>query len=63
MNKSEYERLLSQGRKAGLNARELNSAMAGRGPAADGRPDSNGFVWVPDENGRLVCRPATEGEG
>jgi len=63
MTKSEYERKLSQGRKAGLNARELNSALAGRAPAGDGRPDSNGFVWILDERGQIVCRPLSDGQG
>jgi hypothetical protein len=62
MSRSEYERLLNQGRKAGLNARELNAALSANAPAQDGRPDSNGYVWVMDENGRLVFRPAQEGK-
>ncbi len=62
MKKSDYERLLNQGRKAGLNANELNSALSGSAPSTDGRPDSNGYVWVMDENGRLVFRPLDEGK-
>jgi hypothetical protein len=62
MTRSEYERLINQGRKAGLNAHEMNAALSGRAPASDGRPDSNGYVWVMDEHGRMVFRPAEEGK-
>jgi hypothetical protein len=64
VSKSEYERLLNQGRKAGLNTRELNSALTGRAAGegdVSGRPDSNGFIWVIDERGNLVCQPMNEG--
>jgi hypothetical protein len=54
-------RLLDHGRKAGLNTRELYSAMSGQ--AADetalspGQSDGNGYVSGYDVAGRPVFRP------
>ena len=57
----DYRRLLNQGRKAGLNTRELYSAMAGRaGEGSDqtrGQSDGNGYVSGYDAAGHLVFRP------
>jgi hypothetical protein len=58
-------RLLDHGRKAGLNTRELYSAMSVRaGEGTDlppGQSDGNGYVSGYDGAGRPVFRPV-EGE-
>src|SRR5690242_6991304 len=57
----DIRRLLDRGRKAGLNTRELYSAMSGRsGEGNDlspGQNDSNGYVSGYDAAGRPVFRP------
>jgi hypothetical protein len=54
-------RLLDRGRKAGLNTRELYSAMSGQTSDASamspGQSDSNGYVSGYDGAGRPVFRP------
>jgi len=57
----DYLHQLDQARKAGLSAREINSAQSGqpaemeRGPA-----DANGTVWKIDERGQRICTPRPE---
>lgn len=62
--RSNYQSLLSRGRKAGLNTRELNSALAGQPVSGDdqspGQPDCNGSVWSINEHGQRVYRPGAE---
>ena len=57
----DHRRMLDRGRKAGLNTRELYSAMAGRaGEGHDlqpGQNDGNGYVSHYDGTGRVVFRP------
>lgn len=57
---SNYNTLINRGRKAGLNTRELYSAIAaqnGEGEAAPGQSDTNGYVSSIDSQGRRVYRP------
>ena len=57
---NDYQHQLDQARKAGLNAREINSALTGQ-PASGDTPvhaDANGFVWTIDERGHRTCKPA-----
>lgn len=61
MRNSGYHLLLSRGRKAGLNTRELNSALSSR-PLLDhdkhpGQPDGNGFVASIDAQGHRTVQP------
>jgi hypothetical protein len=62
MHKSSYQVLLNRGRKAGLNARELNQALATRPVAGDeagpGQADPNGYVASIDARGHRTYRPA-----
>jgi hypothetical protein len=54
------QRLLDRGRKAGLNTRELYSAMSAQAAEAaltQGQSDSNGYVSGYDGAGRPVFRP------
>jgi hypothetical protein len=64
MTRSNYQSMLSRGRKAGLNTRELNSALAGQPVSGDehgpGQPDCNGSVWTINEHGQRVYRAAAE---
>ncbi|MGL4555737.1 MAG: hypothetical protein ACRC33_31605 [Gemmataceae bacterium] len=55
---------LTQARKAGLNAREINSALSAQPATADAASDTdaNGFVWSIDENGHRTCKPANDAE-
>jgi hypothetical protein len=64
MSHSNYLALIDRGRKAGLNTRELYTAMATR-PAegadqAPGQVDGNGYAQSYDAQGRRVYRPAGE---
>jgi hypothetical protein len=63
MNRSNYQSLLNRGRKAGLNTRELSSALAGQpvtgADGSPGQPDCNGSIWTIDEHGHRVYRMAT----
>ena len=64
MQRSNYQTLLNRGRKAGLNARELNQALGSR-PLSDedqalGQPDCNGSVWSLDEHGHRVMTPPAQ---
>ena len=55
----DYQRQLNLARKAGLNAREINLAQAGRPAAAEppAQTDTNGFAWGIDERGNRTCKP------
>ena len=57
----DYRRLLDRGRKAGLNTRELYSAMSARpsegSDLSPGQSDGNGYVSSYDDQGRLVFHP------
>jgi hypothetical protein len=59
---TDYQTLLNRGRKAGLNTRELYSAMASRpcegSDVAPGQADANGYVCTINEHGHRVYRPA-----
>src|SRR3954452_5762202 len=58
MQRSNYQSLLSRGRKAGLTTRELNSALARRPVSGEeqspGQPDGNGSVWTINEHAQRV---------
>jgi hypothetical protein len=62
MSPSKYHLLLSRGRKAGLSARELNSALSVRPVMGDeqlpGQSDCNGYVSGIDARGHRTLRPA-----
>jgi hypothetical protein len=57
---SSYHLMLSRGRKAGLTARELNSALATQPvigeEQARGQTDCNGFISVVDAHGHRTYR-------
>jgi len=63
-HRSNYQSLLSMGRKAGLTTRELNSALAGQPVTGTdqtpGQPDCNGSVWTINEHGHRVYRGASD---
>jgi hypothetical protein len=55
-----YLAMLNRGRKAGLNTRELYSAMAsqtGEGEQALGQSDTNGFVARINQRGQRIYEP------
>jgi hypothetical protein len=56
-----YQTLINRGRKAGLNTRDLYSAMASLvvegSDQAPGRADGNGFVASVTQQGQRVYRP------
>jgi hypothetical protein len=58
---NDYQKLLDQGRKAGLNTQELYSAMSARpsegSDLSPGQTDGNGYVSSYDSTGRLVFHP------
>jgi hypothetical protein len=62
MGKSDSRTLINNGRKAGLNTREIYDALATRPPETqapnEGAADGNGFVLVYMPHGRRVYRPA-----
>ena len=64
--RSEHARI-SLGRKAGLNTRDLYSALAALPPERDerrpGESDGNGYVAGLDDRGQRVYRPVAEGRG
>jgi hypothetical protein len=61
---SEYHLMLSRGRKAGLTARELNSAFVMRpvvgGEHQPGQADCNGFISGVDAQGHRTLTPISE---
>jgi hypothetical protein len=61
MSLTDYQTLINRGRKAGLNTRELYSAMTGRfaegAEVAPNQMDGNGFVAGHDQSGRRIYRP------
>jgi hypothetical protein len=62
LRRSNEQRLVQRGRKAGLTARELNLALSSvpvRGEDAQpGQTDCNGYVWDINEHGHRVYRLA-----
>lgn len=66
MSHTDYNTLLNQGRKAGLNTRELYAALSARPPegsdAPHGQSDGNGYASEIDELGHRVYRPVGEEE-
>lgn len=58
----DYRRMISLGRKAGLNTNDLYRAMATRRPEASDRnsetADGNGYVPFYGANGQRIFRPA-----
>lgn len=64
IHNSNYRAMINRGRKAGLTAGELYSAMATRpGESTDLTPgvlDGNGFVTAYDPQGRRIFRPSGE---
>jgi hypothetical protein len=65
MTRSNYQSMLSRGRKAGLNTRELEAALAcqpvsGDDSSSPGQPDCNGSVWTINEHGHRVYRVIAE---
>ena len=58
---TDYRTLLNRGRKAGLNTRELYSAMSASavegGDQHPGQADSNGFVSSVNQRGQRIYRP------
>ncbi len=62
LHRSNTQSLVHRGRKAGLNAREMNVALSSQpGFAEDGQPgqpDCNGSVYDLNPNGQRVYRPA-----
>lgn len=65
MKRLDHNTLLNWGRKAGLNTRELYSALAGRRFGVQdletGETDTNGFVTDISSGGRPVYRPDRNG--
>ncbi len=59
---SNYRAMISRGRKAGLNTRELYSALAGQPEEVTdrqpGQADPNGYVAGYNQQGQRVYRPA-----
>jgi hypothetical protein len=64
MNHTNYHLLLSRGRKAGLSARELNSALSVRPVVGNeqqpGQSDCNGYVSGIDSRGHRTYRPVSQ---
>jgi hypothetical protein len=56
-----YQTLISLGRKAGLQTREIYQALSARRPEAGdrfmGSTDGNGYVTLYGPNGRVIYRP------
>jgi hypothetical protein len=61
MSHSNYQTLINRGRKAGLNTRELYSALAARSEQAHehvpGQTDCNGYVSGHNAQGQRVFQP------
>ncbi len=59
---SNYHTLINRGRKAGLNTREIYSAMTAHPPEGrdrvPGQPDGNGYVASVSSEGQAVYRPS-----
>lgn len=64
LNQSAYHQLLNRGRKAGLNARELISALSIRPVVGTeqlpGQSDCNGYISDVDARGHRTYRPVSE---
>lgn len=56
-----YQAMINRGRKAGLNTRDLYSAMASvhvdNGAQGPGQADGNGFISTVNQEGQQVYRP------
>jgi hypothetical protein len=61
MRQPMLNRLISQGRKAGLHTNEIYAALAaGRCNAPEaGKTDGNGYVTQVDAHGHPLCHPRT----
>lgn len=61
MNTNHYHQLIDRGRKAGLTARELNSALSSypvRGTEQpSGQGDANGYLSSIGTRGQRISRP------
>jgi hypothetical protein len=57
-----YQTLITQGRKAGLQTREMYQALSTRRPEAGdrvvGATDGNGYVILYGPNGQITYRPS-----
>ena len=62
---SDYRTLISRGRKAGLNVRDLYTALASRSDdtaqKAGGQADCNGYVLGHNAQGQREYHPQTDG--
>ena len=62
---TDYQTLINRARKAGLNARELYSALASQPEettdAGVGQADCNGYVAGHNAKGQREFRPASDG--
>jgi hypothetical protein len=66
MRHRDYNLMLSQGRKAGLTSRELNSALSMQpveGGEQPGQPDCNGYISEIDASGHRTLRQADQPRG
>ena len=58
-----YQRLISQGRKAGLQTREMYQALSARRPEVgdriSGATDGNGYVTFYGPNGKVIYQPSS----
>ena len=55
-HRRDFQRQLDQARKAGLSAREINSAQSGQPAAVEpSTGDANGTVWGVDARGQRIC--------
>src|SRR5262249_42898985 len=56
-----YQTLVTQGRKAGLQTREMYQALSTRKPQAGDRPagaaDGDGYITLYGPNGQIIYRP------
>lgn len=61
MPRTDYQRLIDRGRKAGLGTGELYRALRARRPEAGDlqQTDSNGYIGGYGNNGRWVMTPYT----
>jgi hypothetical protein len=57
MSRTEYQRLIDRGRKAGLGTTELYDAMRSRRPEVGDQLDGNGFVSGYGREGQRIYRP------
>lgn len=64
MSRSDINKLIERGRKAGLSTQELYTALSARPPEAaeqgPGVSDGNGYVAEYNEQGQRVYHPAND---